>query len=31
MSIKCKYITSEKLTPENLNFIRYKCDDMKYY
>ena len=28
MSIKCKYITSEKLTPENLNLKRYKCDDM---
>ena len=28
MSIKCKYITSEKLTPGNLNLKRYKCDDM---
>ena len=28
MSIKCKYITSENLTPENLNLKRYKCDDM---
>jgi len=28
MSIKCKYITSEKLTPGNLNLRRYKCDDM---
>ena len=28
MDRKCKYITSEKLTSENLNFKRYKCDDM---
>ena len=26
--IQCKYLTSEKLTPDNLNFKRYKCDDM---
>ena len=26
--IQCKYITAEKLTPDNLRFKRYKCDDM---
>ena len=28
MSIQCKYITSDKLSPENINFINYQCDDM---
>ena len=28
MSIQCKYITSDKLYPEKINFISYQCDDM---
>ena len=28
MSIQCKYITSDKLSPEKINFINYQCDDM---
>ena len=28
MDRKCKYITSEKLTPENLKLKGHKCDDM---
>ena len=28
MSIKCKYITSDKLTVDRLNFKSYQCDDM---
>ena len=28
MSIKCKYITSDKLSYNNLRFICYLCDDM---
>ncbi len=27
-NIKCKYITSDKLTPDNLRFKSYKCNDM---
>ena len=28
MSIQCKYITSEKLSPDNLKFKCFQCDDM---
>ena len=28
MSIRCKYITSDKLYPEKVNFKSYLCDDM---
>ena len=28
MSIQCKYITSDKLSPDNVRFKCYKCDDM---
>ena len=28
MSIKCKYITSDKLSPDRLSFKSYQCDDM---
>ncbi len=28
MSIKCKYITSDKLSPDRINFKSYQCDDM---
>ena len=28
MSIQCKYITSDKFSPEKINFINYQCDDM---
>ena len=27
-TIQCKYITSEKLSPDNLRFKIFKCDDM---
>ena len=26
--IQCRYLTSEKLSPDNIRFIRFKCDDM---
>ena len=28
MSIQCKYITSDKLTPNRVSFMNYQCDDM---
>ena len=28
MSVQCKYITSDKLSHERVNFITYECDDM---
>tara|TARA_A100001037_G_scaffold303170_1_gene336533 strand:+ start:914 stop:1534 length:621 start_codon:yes stop_codon:yes gene_type:complete len=28
MSIQCKYITSDKLTPNRVSFVNYQCDDM---
>ena len=28
MSVQCKYITSDKLSPNNLKFTSYQCDDM---
>ena len=28
MSIQCKYITSDKLTPDRVSFVNYQCDDM---
>ena len=28
MSVQCKYITSDKLSPDRINFKSYQCDDM---
>jgi len=28
MSVQCKYITSDKLSPDKINFKSYQCDDM---
>ena len=28
MSVQCKYITSDKLSPDKINFKSYECDDM---